>query len=378
MTDAHWNWSSCLLAAVASVTLAVASCAPTLPRPYLESRAAAQRAYGAGRYDEAARYYHEAATQASRSRDRDEMLFLEASALQRAGRTNEARAAYEALEKLSPAGERAARCAYEIASIEVEHGDERRGWQMLESVMRRYPGSGLAKRALHRYVKHLDETQGDAAGLAYLRANMAWLRGNDMGEDAMYGIADHLERMGKLAEARDTFVECATAWPYPGGALWDDALYRASLLDEKLGDPRAAIARLDQMLVEREVSTFSGSYERPRYARAQMRKAELYRDALRDHAAARREFRKLFDEFTTSLLRDEAMWEAAKLAAADRDTDAACASMKLLAETIPDSRYVPCTPLVCPAAGAGTAPRGCRRYIERSVEHAEATAADTR
>jgi tetratricopeptide (TPR) repeat protein len=378
MMGTHRIRRSCLLAALALGTLLMASCAPTLPRPYLESRAAAQRAYGAGRYDEAARHYHEAAMQASRSRDRDEMLFLEASALQRAGRTNEARAAYEALEKLSPTGERAARCAYEVASIEIEHGDEQRGWQMIESVMRRYPGSGLAKRALQRYVKHLDDTQGDAAGLAYLRANMAWLRSNDMGEDATYGVADHLERMGKLAEARDTFVECATAWPYPGGALWDDALYRASLLDEKLGDPRAAIARLDTMLVEREVSTFSGSYERPRYARAQMRKAELYRDALHDHAAARREFRKLFDEFTTSLLRDDAMWEAAKLAAQDQDTDAACESMKLLAKTIPDSRYVPCTQLVCPAAGAGTAPRVCRRYIERSVDRADPPAVGAR
>ena len=361
----------------ASVLAASAwSCAPTLPRPYLEAQAAAERAYGAGRYEEAARQYHEAAAHASRTRDRDEMLFLEASAEQRAGRTREAREAYEALEKLSPDGPRAARSAYEVAQLEIAHGDEERGYKMIESVMRRYPKSGLERRAMQRYVSHLDDKQGVAAGLAYLRASFAWFNANGLGEAATYDIADHLERMGQLAEARDTFVRCAAEHPYPDGALWDDSLFRASLLDEKLGDPKSAIARLDTMLKEREVSTFSGSYERPRYSQAQMRKAVLYRDALHDHAAARREFRRLFDDFTTSLLRDDALWAEAKLAAQDGDTSEACSTMKLLADKIPDSRYVPCASLVCPKLGASEPPGSCRRYIEKDFERSQ-SAKDT-
>jgi len=353
------------------LVMSMTACAPSLPRPYLEAQAAAQRAYGAGRYDEAAQRYQDAATAASRNKDRDEMLFLAASAKQRAGRIREARADYEALEKLSPDGERASRAAFEVAQIEIDTGDVEHGYQMLEAMMRRYPKSGLAKRALQRYVAHLDETKGTEAAIAYLQANAGWFKTNGLDEQATYDLADLFERSGQLAQARDTFVRCADEHPYPTGGLWDDALYRAAQLEAKLGNPKAAIALLDRMLKEREVSTFNGSYERPRFGRAQMYKAELYRDALHDHASARREFRRLFNDFTTSLLRDDALWSEAVIAAADKDSAGACEAVKLLAKQLPESRYVPCASLVCPSDDAPQAPTRCRRYIERELEHPE-------
>ena len=73
-----------------------------------------------------------------------------------------------------------------------------------------------------------------------------------------------------------------SAHPYPFGSLFDDALWHASLIEEKLGRSEAAIEQLRELLATRESSHMTGSYERPRYSPAQMRIAELYRDALHD------------------------------------------------------------------------------------------------
>ena len=56
------------------------------------------------------------------------------------------------------------------------------------------------------------------------------------------------------------------------------------------------------MLSVREESTFAGSYERPRFSPAQFRIAVLYRDVLRDHRSARREFHRLYQAHKSSIL----------------------------------------------------------------------------
>jgi hypothetical protein len=149
--------------------------------------------------------------------------------------------------------------------------------------------------------------------------------------------------------------------------LYDDSLYRASVLDEKLGDPKLAIAHLRELLANRESSTMNGSYERPRYAQSQMRIATLYRDALRDHAQARKEFRKLYSDFTTSLLRDDALWQEALLAKEDRAQDAACDAVTVLVNKLPESRYAPCARSVCASAPQLDKPRPCHAYVERAA-----------
>src|SRR6185436_21099364 len=102
--------------------------------------------------------------------------------------------------------------------------------------------------------------------------------------------------------------------------------------------PREAIAHLRRMLAVREPSTFAGSYERLRFSPAQYRIAVLYRDALHDNASARREFHRLYADHTTSILRDDALWEEAKIALADRDQPAACSLVGTLVREFKDSR----------------------------------------
>lgn len=345
----------------------LAGCAPTLPKPYVESKAAGHRAYGAGRYDEAARHFRAAAGSAERVKDRDEVLYLEAASFGRAGRHREARAAYEALVEVSPEGTRAARAAYEVAQLELEHGDEARGWEMLHAFIKQYPDSGLARRAMLRYLVHLDEEHGPERTIAYLDQGYAWFHRNDLGEAAMYQKALRLERLGRLEQARDTFARTADTYPYPVGGLFDDALFRASMIDEKLGQPRTAVERLEKMLRVREPSTFQGSYERPRFSEAQMRIGTLYRDALGEPERARQAFRKLFVSFTTSVLRDDALWAEARLALKQGDGPGACEAVTLLVKDLPKSRYAPCAKLLCESAPELDEPRKCRAYIARDV-----------
>ena len=356
-----------LARALCIAALLTGACAPSLPRPYLEAKAAGHRAYGAGRYDEAAKHFREAAAKAQRRKDRDEVLYLEAASYQRGGRHRDARESYEAMLELSPDGPRAARAAHEAARLEMRHGDEAKGWQMVHAAILRYPTSGLARAALLRYLGHLDETLGVERTIAYLEKGQPWFHAHDLGEATLYEKAKRFEQLERLEEARDGFLQCARRYPYPVGGLFDDALYRASLIEERLGRPRQAVEHLREMLRERERSTMHGSYERPRYSQAQMRIAVLHRDALGEPDTARREFRKLYDAFTTSILRDDALWAEALVAREQGDRSGACEAVTLLVKKLPDSRYAKCARVLCEDAPEPNPAGECRDYIAREV-----------
>jgi tetratricopeptide (TPR) repeat protein len=215
---------------------------------------------------------------------------------------------------------------------------------------------------MDRYLRHLESTGGDP--IAWLKTIVPEVAKTELDETARYTLAGYLETAGDWQGALDAYVACAERHPYPKGALFDDALWHASELEEKLGHPVQAISQLRKMLAVREKSTTVGSYERPRFSPAQFRIAVLYRDALRDHAAARREFHRLYAEHPTSILRDDALWEEAKLARDDGHAEDACAVTALLIRDFPSSRYAPCARSVCPTAAA--APGRCHAYLVRT------------
>jgi hypothetical protein len=90
----------------------------------------------------------------------------------------------------------------------------------------------------------------------------------------------------------------------------------------------------------------------------------LYRDVLGDHASARREFHALYADHLTSILRDDALWEEAKLALADGDSREACTLTAALTKDFPASRYAPCSKALCPSASLAPGSR-CHEYITR-------------
>ena len=78
---------------------------------------------------------------------------------------------------------------------------------------------------------------------------------------------------------------------------------------EEREDPEAAIAYLRRMIEPHTQTVTPGSQTLPRFPRAGLRIARLYRDALADPDRAETAFRAMVEEFPTSRLRDDALYE---------------------------------------------------------------------
>jgi tetratricopeptide (TPR) repeat protein len=359
--------------AIAIAALALGCGGPDRGAKFPGAFDAAAKAESAGRFADAARLYDAAANEAKIPRDRDHTRYLAARALDRSGDRSGAATRLRAIAGASPAQEDSAAAAYAVADMEIAGGDDD-GWASLEQVARKFPASGVSRRAIDRVARHLDDTAGAKATYDHLVAIAPSLDATELGETVRYEMALRLVTLGQDKEARDAFLALATRWPYPRGAFWDDALYRASVLDEKLGDPRAAVADLERMLRERESSLAlpllgdMGTYERPRFEPAMIRLCALYRDRLNDRAKARACFGRVYSDLTTSELRDDALWEQARLAREDGDASASCSALATLVRAFPDSRYVPCATATCPGLDRpkkSGAPATCHPYIGR-------------
>jgi tetratricopeptide (TPR) repeat protein len=353
-------------ALAAAVVVSLLGCGASKPSEYALRDAAAARAFSAGRYDEAAQRWEDAARVAKLPRNKSEARYREASSLLRAGRRSEAVAVFDRLLADDPRGTRSARAAYDRALTLIASGRTQQGYAALDSMLRSYPESGVAPAALRRYLQFLATSEAGAVA-PYLERMASSLDGTELGEHAHYAYAESLERQGMLEAARARYLLVAEKYPYPRGALWDDALFHAAELDAKLGDARAAIARLEAMLGHRETAYMSGSYERGRYAEARYKIAELYRDVIGDAENARRNFERVFSEHETSRLRDDAAWNAALLAARSGDRAGACRHLDALVSAIPGTRFAPCATKLCPAIKVRESKRSCADYIASSI-----------
>jgi len=270
----------------------------------------------------------------------------------------------------SPRGPRTARAVFEVALIEIDHGDPERGWAALQAAVESYPDHGSARHGLKLLLSHMTERDGEEAVRAYLQRQLPRFRSTEAEQQAEYEIARSLERSGRLEEAREAFVAAARRHPYPSGNLTDDAWWRASLVDEQLDRPERAISDLRRLLEPVEEDITGGRYERPRFPYAQMRIAELYRDKLGDETAARREFRRVHERHGESTIADDALWQEALLAHAAGAGEDTCDVAQLLGGSYPASRYVRCLPMLCPAATNDPPKPPCPPYLQRMVRGA--------
>lgn len=347
----------------ALLSVALGACAPALPPAYVKARDAAESAYAKGQFAESAQRWLSAADSADSARDRSDARYRAAASFERAGRIEDARKWYEVLARGK--SDRAPRATFALADLRLKGGDTAAGLVELEAAIRKYPSSAIAALALRRYFAALAEQGGDRAVLDYIARVEPVLDRTDLAEQILYERARRLEALGANAEAVLAYVAVADRFPYPYGAYWDDALLHGADLEQRLGKPENAIALLERMLHAREASRLSGSYERPHFADAAYRLAELYRDARHDPDAARRAFRGVFIGYPTSTLRDDALWQEAKLAR-DVSEPQACEPLQLLISQFPDSRYVPCAHEMCQKI-APVARRECAAYIEREL-----------
>jgi len=339
------------------------ACAPSLPAAYVKSRDAAETAYGKAQFQQAAESWLSAADSAQSARDRSEARYRAAASYERAGRIEDARKWYSLL--ASGKSERAPRATFALADLRLASGDTEGGLAELERAIRKYPSSAIASLSLRRYFSALAEQGGDQAVLAYIERVEPELGHGELDEQLLYERARRLQALGQTAQAARAYFVVADRFPYPYGAYWDDALLRAADCELELGNSEKAIALLQSMLHARESSHLSGSYERPHFADAAYRLAELYRDARHDPNAARQAFRGVFVDYPTSTLRDDALWQEALLARLVAE-QAACEPLLLLVKQLPESRYAPCAHEMCTKI-APVARRECAAYIEQDL-----------
>lgn len=354
------------LAVAAAAALALAGCGgPSYAPGYLEAFDAGRRARTAGRLDEAARAFELAHRRADRVKDRDEALLLLARTQEAQGSSAAAAATYRRIVDADPPGPRAVHAAYDLARLAgAERGEATQDAMELD-LLARHPDSGLSVAALSRVVARRREAS-DWEGLSgVLDALAPKVTGTALEQPVDVERAKALEARGQLEPALALYLATARRHPYPFGPRTDDALFRASQIEEQLGRWDRAIAHLREMLGPREASYSAASYERPKFPAAQMRIALLLRDRAKDHAAARAELHRLVDGFPDSTMRDDALWIAARMARDDGDTARACDDVAKLRRELPDSRYARCGHLLCgeepPAA------RPCADYLVREL-----------
>ena len=331
------------------------------PSVYAVHFAEGERAETAGRHADAAAAFDAAARSPAPKREQAHAQFLAGLEYIHAGQTSAGTDRLAAVVRTR--GEHAAQARWEIVSLDLAthapHVDAE-----IDDVIRTYPNDGVAYIALEARLRLARDSGGEAAALDALRALEPALLRTDSAGRVEYNIADSLAKLGRLEEARAAFVSVATRWPYPHGEYFDDALYRASEVDEALGHYPDAIADLQRMLSVIEYSVWPSSYIRPRFPDAGWRVAVLYRDKLGDKPHAVAAFERYVTTFPNALRRDEALWEAGKLL----EGDAVCQRLSRIVEIAPDSRYVPCVVDKCPAVARpkkSQAPEKCHPYLVR-------------
>jgi hypothetical protein len=351
--------------AVCLLLLAV-GCGSPPPAAYVSENEQGLAARARGDHQAAAQHYERAATLASKPRDAEEARYRAADSYARAGQTARAEALYETLAAQGEDAERRARADFALAALLRKTGREAQAQERLAGAIRRNPSSGLARRGLTEHLDYLREHSGSEQVLAYLEAEGRALTSTELSETIAYRRARELDDTGHAAEARDAYLACAASFPYPTGAYWDDALFRAAEKELALGAPQRAIEHLQRMLAEQEGAVLTGSYERGRYAEAQLQIGRIYGDVLHDGARARRELRKVWLAHPTSRLVDDALFAEALVARAAGDDAGTCAPLSIIVQKLPESRYVACAHLLCPALPA--APSACRDYIKRAAK----------
>lgn len=287
-------------------------CVPTLSQPRGEAHLAAMRDatrhHHHGRMEDAAAAWDEAARTAERRVDRDEAAYRRARTLLRMDRATEALAALDEIAERRPISRRTVRATFDAALIRLERGETERAYAALEWIVRERPGDGPASRSLRLL---MSGREGEAAGarLAFLRDLYEEVGTSDLGDDILTFEAQILRDRGDRAGAVRVYERLLEDHPYPHGQRWDDTLHRLADMAVEDGEYERAIAYLERMIADHVETVTPGSQTLPGFPLARLRIARIYRDHLDDPERAAAHFRRMHDQFPTSRLRDDALYE---------------------------------------------------------------------
>ncbi len=314
-----------------------AACAPTLSKPrgtkHLSALAEAERHQFHGRLDQAAASYEQAAVSAERRVDRDEALYRASRVRARQGSFEQAIALCDRIAEAKPPSRRTLRATLDAARYRIALGQSyqtERAASDLRTIVVKHPDSGEAKSALRVLLGLRVSSAEPAQALAFVQTLAHEVKAGFAAESLMYEESALLIALDRKPEARTLLEAQVKRFPYPQGGLWDDGLWRLADLAEQAGDPRAAVAYLEQMIAVHETAHLIGTYTRPRFSQAALRIARIYRDDIADLDAAVRAFRHTRNEFPTSLVVDDALEEEAEIWLSRGNKSQGCALLKQL------------------------------------------------
>jgi TolA-binding protein len=310
------------------LSLLVGGCIPTLSKQRGEEHVRAlergDRLHAEDDYDGAAQAYARAASSAERRVDREEALYRRARSLRRAGRLEEAVRVLDEIAAAEPVSRNTVRARYDAARIRIELGDREGGIAGLMTVIREHPDHGNALHALAIVADDAEAEGGVAARRRLLEELDPQIAQSELHDDLLFALAElELEQDDRQA-GRRALERIVDEHPYPQGNRWDEALLRLADLAEEDGDPAGAIEHLEALTLRHEGTWSPGSYTRPSMPRAQLRIARLERDERGDLDRAASAYRRLYDDYPTSTLRDDALFELGDLEERRGDHDAAC------------------------------------------------------
>lgn len=219
---------------------------------------------------------------------------------------------FDAIAERRPVSRRTTRALFDAALIRLELGEREAAHEALTSIVEERPNDGPAARAL-RLLMEARESEPPAVRLQFLETLYAKVGSSDLGDDILAFEADVRLEAGDREGAVRALERLAREHPYPHGARWDDALFRLADLAEEDGDFERAIAYLTRLVTPHEETVGFGSQTVPRMAEARLRIARIYRDRLGDVEQAAAHFRGMYEQFPTSLLRDDALYELGAL-----------------------------------------------------------------
>jgi tetratricopeptide (TPR) repeat protein len=268
-----------------------------------------------------------------------EALLGEAQTLERAGRSDQALAAYLAIPAKAPGDmTTGAMATYRAAELLINAKREVDAWTLLWKVVTDYPDEPPAADALKLLLD--DGRTRDAVHLAdEIHKLLAPLAETAVGDNLLWSLADLDEHeLGDALAARALYDRIPVE--YSNSGLRDDARWNAARISENLGDYPGAVTRLRALLATREVALGAGSYFSVWLDDAQLELGKVLRDHIGDLAGAAAAFRKLPKNYPASILKDDALYELAVTLANAGDTPGTCRAIADLHRIEPDSKYI--------------------------------------